>query len=76
MSKLLRAKKKIFGGVCAGIAEYFGWDVIPLRIVWVVLAIIGVGSPVLFYFILWLLMPDAASIPMSYEERMKRRLGR
>lgn len=76
MAKLLRSKKKVFGGVCAGIAEYFGWDVTILRVVWTVLAILGAGSPVLFYFILWLLMPDAAKTSMSYEERMKRRLGK
>ena len=76
MAKLLRSKKKVFGGVCAGIAECFGWDVTILRVVWTVLAILGAGSPVLFYFILWFLMPDAYKAPMSYEERMKRRLGK
>ncbi|MBO7302099.1 MAG: PspC domain-containing protein [Bacteroidaceae bacterium] len=76
MAKLLRAKKKVFGGVCAGIAEFFGWDVIALRVMWCVLSILGAGSPVLFYFILWFLMPDADRNTMSYEERMKRRLGK
>ena len=76
MSKLLRSKNRVFGGVCAGITEYFGWDATVLRAVWVLLAILGAGSPVLFYFILWFMMPDAYKAPMSYEERMKRRLGK
>ena len=76
MGKLLRSENKVFGGVCAGIAEYFKWDVRMLRLVWVVLSIVGVGSPVLFYLLLWLLMPDAANEKMSFEDRMKKRLGK
>ena len=76
MKKLVRSEKKVFGGVCAGVAEFFGWDAGVLRVVWAILAILGTGSPVLFYFILWFLMPDAAKSPMSYEERMNKRLGK
>ena len=73
---LLRSKDKVFGGVCAGIAEFFGWNVRQLRLVWVVMSIVGVGSLVVFYILLWLLMPDAANEKMSFEERMKNRLGK
>ena len=76
MKKLVRSEKKVFGGVCAGVAEFFGGDAGVLRVVWAILAILGAGSPVLFYFILWFLMPDAAKPPMSYEERMNKRLGK
>ena len=55
MGKLLRSKDKVFGGVCAGIAEYFKWDVRLLRLIWVALSIAGVGSPVIFYLLLWML---------------------
>ena len=76
MGMLLRSKDKVFGGVCAGIAEFFGWNVRQLRLVWVVMSIVGVGSLVVFYILLWLLMPDAANEKMSFEERMKNRLGK
>ncbi len=76
MGKLLRSKDKVFGGVCAGIAEFFGWDVRLLRLVWVILSIVGVGCLVVFYILLWLLMPDAAKEKMSFEERMNNRLGK
>jgi phage shock protein PspC (stress-responsive transcriptional regulator) len=76
MGKLLRSKDKVFGGVCAGIAEFFGWDVRMLRLVWVILSIVGVGCLVVFYILLWLLMPDAAKEKMSFEERMNNRLGK
>lgn len=76
MRKLVRSKDKVFGGVCAGIANFFKWDVRLLRLIWVVLSIVGVGSLVVFYLLLWMLMPDAANEKTSYEERMNKRLGK
>ena len=76
MRKLVRSKDKVFGGVCAGIADFFKWDVRLLRLIWVVLSIVGVGSLVVFYLLLWMLMPDAANEKTSYEERMNMRLGK
>lgn len=76
MRKLVRSKDKVFGGVCAGLADFFGWDVRMLRLVWVVMAIVGIGSFVVFYILLWMLMPDSANEKMSFEERMKNRLGK
>lgn len=74
MKKLVRSENKVLGGVCAGVAEYFGWNAGTLRFVWVLLSIVGVGCPVIFYVLLWLLMPDAANAGKSFEERMKKRL--
>ena len=75
MAKLVRSTDKVFAGVCAGLAEFFGLNVRSVRLMWVVLSIVGVGSPVLFYLILMLLMPDSG-VKASYEERMNRRLGK
>ena len=74
MRKLVRSKDKVLGGVCAGFAEFLRWDKRGLRIIWFLLSLIGVGSPVIFYFLLWMLMPDSVSSKKSYEERMKERL--
>ena len=76
MGKLLRSGNKKVGGVCAGVAEHFGWDVKKVRLVWFLLSILGAGAPVLCYFILWYLMPDGGAAKVSYEERMNKRLGR
>lgn len=75
MAKLVRSKDKVIAGVCAGLAEFFGLNVRSVRLMWVVLSVVGVGSPVLFYLILMLLMPDSG-VKASYEERMNRRLGK
>jgi len=45
-------------GVCAGIAEYYGWDPTLVRVAWIVLTLLG-GSGILIYLIMWLVMPEA-----------------
>ena len=53
-------------GVCAGVAQYFGWDMTVVRLVFVLSCLIGVGSPVLVYFIGWIVMPESAyELPMQ-----------
>jgi phage shock protein PspC (stress-responsive transcriptional regulator) len=44
-------------GVCAGLAQRFGWRVGMVRLLFV-LSVILPGSQVLVYLILWLLMPN------------------
>lgn len=46
-----RPEAKIMG-VCAGIADYFGWDVTLVRVGFVAAAIFGIGSPVILYLII------------------------
>jgi phage shock protein C len=56
--KLVRSiKDKMIGGVCGGIAEYFGWDSTPIRIVWVLATIFTAFAGVIVYIILLLIMP-------------------
>ena len=57
---------KVVGGVCSGIASYFGWDATILRILLIILSlpIIGDGMFVvkgifLFYIIAWIIIPEA-----------------
>ena len=45
-------------GVCTWLADRFGLDVGGLRILFVAATILGLGSPILIYFILYLLKPD------------------
>ena len=52
MKKLVRSKNSKIAGVCAGVADYFGWNVGFVRLLWLVLAFAAVGAPVLFYLIL------------------------
>jgi phage shock protein PspC (stress-responsive transcriptional regulator) len=49
--------KKI-GGVCGGLAEYFGVDPTLVRILFAIL-FFTTGSGALLYIILWIVMPEA-----------------
>ncbi len=48
----------MIGGVCAGIAEYYGWDPTIVRILFVIGAFIFFGSTILLYIVLAIIMPD------------------
>ncbi|MFZ5641962.1 MAG: PspC domain-containing protein [Bacillota bacterium] len=53
---LSRYDKKI-SGVCGGIAQFFGIDSTIVRLAFVLLTLVFVGFPVLFYLAAWILMP-------------------
>lgn len=55
---------QMLGGVCAGVAEYFDVDPTLVRLVFAALTLFGVGSPVLVYLLLWLIMPEAPASAM------------
>ena len=50
-------ERKILG-VCAWLADKFRFDVGGLRILFIAAAIFGFGSPILIYFILYLIKPS------------------
>lgn len=52
--------KAMIGGVCAGLAQHFGWSVTGTRIVYVLASILSAAFPgILVYIILWLLLPGS-----------------
>lgn len=57
--RMKRSSDKMIAGVCAGIAEYLGWDVSLVRIAYVLLSIFSAGFPgLLVYIVLWFVLPD------------------
>jgi phage shock protein PspC (stress-responsive transcriptional regulator) len=52
------ATDRVLGGVCAGIAEYYGLDPVLVRVAFVLLAFLG-GPGILLYIILLLVIPEA-----------------
>ena len=55
---LSRSRNKMIAGVCAGIAEYFGWETTLFRVVYVLASILSVAFPgILVYVVLWVVMP-------------------
>lgn len=70
----------LLAGVCKGLAEHLGWDVLLLRGALVVLTLLG-GAGVLTYLVLWVVMPSRAADAGEVTEvpadatSLRRRLG-
>ena len=47
----------VLGGVCGGLARYFGIDPTLARILWVILTIVSFGAGVIGYLLIWFLVP-------------------
>ena len=56
--QLKKSQHKMLFGVCAGIAEYFGWDITLTRIIYVLATFFTAFSGLLLYIILAIVMPD------------------
>ena len=50
-------RHKQIAGVCAGLAEEFGIPVMVLRLAFVLSALMGIGSGIIIYLVLWAVMP-------------------
>lgn len=59
--RLMRSSTDVkIAGVCAGFAEYFGWDPTLVRLGWVVITIFPMPFlGVVAYIVAWLVMPIA-----------------
>lgn len=56
--KIYRSKKdSIIGGVCGGIAEYFGIDPTLVRLLAILIVFIG-GAGIIAYIIAWIIIPQ------------------
>lgn len=56
--KIYRSKSdKMIAGVCGGFAEYFGIDVVLIRVIWAVLFFVG-GTGFIAYLASWFIIPE------------------
>ncbi len=57
--KLTKSSNKMLAGVCAGIAEYLGWDITLVRVVYLILSLFTAAFPGLLLYILFcIVMPQ------------------
>lgn len=60
--RLYRSRdNRMVGGVCGGLGEYFGIDPTVVRLIFVLGSFLGMGSLVLVYLILMLVVPEEPS---------------
>lgn len=52
---------KFIAGVSSGLGHYFSIDPLWIRLAWIVMVLIGFGSPILIYILLWILIPEAVT---------------
>ena len=73
---LRRGSDRILGGVCSGLAAYFGVDALLVRILFVILAVVppGLGIGVILYLALWFLMEPPEGAPTSATTNIGARL--
>ena len=57
MAELRRPRNgRLIGGVCAALADRFGWNVSLVRLI-AVLSILIPGPQIIFYIVAWVLIP-------------------
>ena len=57
----------IAGGVCSGIAYYFGFEPLWLRLIFVLSFLFGFGFSLIIYIILWIIIPEAKTAAEKLE---------
>jgi len=62
---------KIFGGICSGIAAYFNWDVLAVRVIFIVLLFATSFSIVPLYLLAWVIFPGAFTAEQKLQMRGK-----
>lgn len=68
--RLYRSRKnRMLGGVAGGLADYFDIDPVIVRVLFVI-TVLGWGTGVLVYVILWVVVPE---IPFKFQEYSKDR---
>ncbi|EKD73688.1 MAG: stress-responsive transcriptional regulator [uncultured bacterium] len=65
--RLYRSRKwRMIAGVCGGLAEYFNLDPAWIRIIFILLALLGLGTFIIVYMIFWLIVPNAPEDSSSH----------
>lgn len=74
--RLTRSRNKgTIAGVCAGLADYFGVDVVLVRLLWVLGSIAGaIICGVIAYIVAWIIMPEGSDegMPVAGDRRLRR----
>lgn len=65
--RLYRSRGSLAGGVCAGVADYFGLDAIVARILAVILLCATGGLMIVAYVTLWAVLPKVPDGADAYE---------
>ena len=54
----MRSNDRVIAGVCGGLAEYFDFDPVMVRIAYAFLTLFTAFCGRIFYIVLWIVMPE------------------
>ncbi len=78
--RLIRPRMgRMIAGVCQGLALSYGWDVVWVRIITVLLAIFSSGAGGIAYIVFWIVMPEelyALPSPEGFRAGAEQQQGR
>jgi phage shock protein PspC (stress-responsive transcriptional regulator) len=66
-SKWLRSKNGLVAGVCAGLSETLGIDLVLMRIIWVVATFFSFGTSLVIYMALAICLPREDRLNYSWQ---------
>lgn len=60
MKRLYRSRKEqMLGGVCGGLGEHIDVDPTIIRLVWVVVTLLSLGTGIIVYLAAWIIIPES-----------------
>ncbi len=62
----------VLGGVCGGLGAYFHTDPVWFRLAFILFSIVGIGTPLLIYVVLWIVIPEAKTAAERLEMKGER----
>ena len=70
--RLTRSNDRVWAGVCGGIAEYLDFDPVLVRIAYAFLTLFTAFSGLIFYIVLWIVMPEKNLLEKYKGHKVKR----
>jgi len=55
--RLYRSRERMLGGVCGGVADYFGMDKTIARLIFAAL-VVAYGTGAWLYLLMWIIVPN------------------
>ncbi len=59
LTRLQRPRaNRVIGGVCAGLAQHYRWDLTWVRVLAVLITVFSSGAGLVAYIVFWIVMPE------------------
>jgi len=64
MKRLYRSRTdQILGGICGGLGEHIDVDPSIIRLVWVIVTLLSLGTGIIVYLAAWIIIPQSPEEP-------------